>query len=197
MGLVGPQDKTEQSVLPGSDADEVGTVPTGPVGPDVTVDRIQPVGQYITCRPVGPDGMLSTNDSDQPTADCPVGRFITRNPLGSDRMFSMCDPDRPVADGPVGQSFILGPVGPRGCSPSMNWISQWLLAQWASRLQPARLGEQWENMSTSSIDMESEQNERPTNGSQMGRRDSDTRVPPNTEEDEDINDPWTDCMLNE
>ena len=45
--------------------------------------------------------------------------------------------------------------------------------------------------------MESEQNERPTNGSPTGRRGSDTRVPPNTEEDEDINDPWTDCMLNE
>ena len=92
FGLVGPQDKTEQSVLPGSDADEVGTVPTGPVGPDVTVDRIQqvaegPVGQYITCRPVGPDGMLSTNDSDQPTADGPVGRFITRSPVGSDNVF--------------------------------------------------------------------------------------------------------------
>ena len=52
-------------------------------------------------------------------------------------------------------------------------------------------------MSTSTIDMESEQNERPTNGSPMGRRGSDTRVPPNTEEDEDINDPWTDCVLNE
>ena len=47
------------------------------------------------------------------------------------------------------------------------------------------LGEQWENMSTSSIDMESEQNKRPTHGSVMGRRVSDTRVPP------------TDCLLNE
>ena len=45
LGLVGPQDKTEQSVLTSLDADEVGTVPTGPVGPDVTVDRIQPVGR--------------------------------------------------------------------------------------------------------------------------------------------------------
>ena len=100
-GLVGPQDKTEQSVLPGSDADEVGTVPAGP---DVTVDRIQPVaegpvGQYITHRPAGPDGMFSTGDSDQTTADGPVGQFITSGPVGSDRMLSTCDPDRPVADG--------------------------------------------------------------------------------------------------
>ena len=45
--------------------------------------------------------------------------------------------------------------------------------------------------------MESEQNERPTHGSVMGRRVSDNRVPPNTEADEDINYPWTDCLLNE
>ena len=37
-------------------------------------------------------------------------------------------------------------------------------------------------MSTNSIDMESEQNERPSYGSTMRRRVSDTSVPPNTEE---------------
>ena len=58
------------------------------------------------------------------------------------------------------------------------------------------LGEQWENMSTSSIDTASEQNKRPTHGNVMGRRVSDSRVPPNTEEDEDINYPWMDCLLN-
>ena len=88
------------------------------MGPDLIIDRIQPVaegpvGQYSTRRPVGTDGMFSTSDSDQPTADGPVGRFITPSPVGPDRIASTCDPDRPVADGPVGQSFILGPVGPR------------------------------------------------------------------------------------
>ena len=39
------------------------------------------------------------------------------------------------------------------------------------------------------MDLESEQNERPTYGSTMGRRVSDTRVPMNTEEDEDIDYP--------
>ena len=78
-------------------------------------DQVQPVaegpvGQYITHRPVGPDGIFSTCDSDQPMADGPVGRYITRSPVG---LLSTCDSDRPVADGPVGQSFILGPVGPR------------------------------------------------------------------------------------
>ena len=205
----------------------------------------------IPAGPVGPDGMFSTSDSDQPTADGPVGRFITRSPVGSDRMLSMCDPDRPVADGPVGQSSILGPVGPRrmfsqyepnqpvavgpvgqpfttGPMGTHEMVSNCKrmdriadspvgsteipdhdpVEQTESPIQtdfmkivtidePASfgdtppssdsgvhsLGEQWENMSTSSIDMESEQNERPTNGSPMGRRGSETRVPPNTEED--------------
>ena len=44
LGLVGPWDKTEQSVLPGSDTKDGGTDPAGPVGPDVSVDQIQPVG---------------------------------------------------------------------------------------------------------------------------------------------------------
>ena len=290
-GLVGPQNQTDQPVLPGSDADQVGTVPTGPVGPDVTVDRIQPVaegpvgqyitrrpvgpdvtvdriqpvaegpvGQYITRRPVGPDEMFSTSDSDQTTDDGPVGQFITRSPGGSDRMLFTGDADRPVADGPVGQSFILGPVGPRrmfslyklnqpvavgpvgqpfttGPMGTHERVSDCKrmdriadspvgsteildpVKQTESPIQtdfmkigtinePASLGdtppssdsgvhswgEQWENMSTSSIDMEPEQNERPTNGSAIGRRVSDNRVP---EKYEDINYPLTDCFLNE
>ena len=40
LGLVGPW----QSVLPGSDAKDEGTDPAGPVGPDISVDQIQPVG---------------------------------------------------------------------------------------------------------------------------------------------------------
>ena len=117
-GLVGSQNKTDQPVLTSSNEDQVGTVPTGPVGSDIIIDRIQPVaegpvGQFSTRRPVGTDGMFSTSDSDQPTADGPVGRFITQSPVGPDRITSACEPDRPVADGPVGQSLIVGPVGPR------------------------------------------------------------------------------------
>ena len=106
----------------------MGTIPAGPVGPDIIIDRIQPlaegpVGQYSTRRPVGTDRMFLTSHSDQPTVDGPVGRFITHRPVGPDRMLSACDPDRPVADGPVGQSFILGPVGPRGMF-SLNELNQ-------------------------------------------------------------------------
>ena len=90
LGLVGPQDKTEQSVLPGSDTKDVGTDPAGPVGPDVSVDQIQPV----------PEG--------------PVGQSFILGPVGPRRMFSQCKPNQPVAVGPVGQSFTPGPVGPCG-----------------------------------------------------------------------------------
>ena len=86
---------------------------------------------------MGPDGMFSTCDSDQPMADGPVGRFITRSPVvmlstcdsdqqwlmaqsfilgpvGPRRMFSQGKPNQPVAVGPVGQSFTPDPAGPCG-----------------------------------------------------------------------------------
>ena len=117
LGLVGPWDKTEQSVLPGSDAEDEGTDPPGPVGPDVSVDQVQPVaegpvGQYITRSPVGPDGMLSMCDPDQPMAEGPVGQYITRSPVGSGGMLSTCDSDQPVADG-RGPVVYTGPSGPK------------------------------------------------------------------------------------
>ena len=55
-------------------------------------------------------------------------------------------------------------------------------------------GEQWENMSISTADTEAEQNVTPRICSPTGRGGSDTRAPPNTEEDEIIICPWMDCM---
>ena len=43
--LVGPQNKTDQPVLPVSEADQEGTVPAGP---DLIIDRIQPVAQWAS-----------------------------------------------------------------------------------------------------------------------------------------------------
>ena len=320
-GLVGSQNKTDQPVLTGSNEDQVGTVPTGPVGSDIIIDRIQPVaegpvGRFSTRRTVGTDGMFSTSDSDQPTADGPVGRFITHSPLepdhgitsdsdqpttdgpvgrfithspvgpdhgitsdldqpttdgpvgrfithspvGPDSITSACDPDRPVTDDPVGQSFItVGPrrmfspyelnqtvtVGPED-QPAISGLvgthegepdckqtdqisespvgSTEILDRVKQTINPSRtdfaksgivndpassgdtppssdsgvhsLGEQWGNMSTSSIDMGSEQYNRPTPGNECIGRISNSHVPPNTEEDEDIDYPWTDCLLN-
>ena len=111
LGLVGPWDRTEQSVLAGLDAKEEGRDPVGPVGPDVSFDQIQPVaegpvGQYITRSPVGPDGMFSTCDSDQPMAEGPVGQYIARSPVGPEETFSTCDSIQP---GPVAYNRPCGP----------------------------------------------------------------------------------------
>ena len=101
-----------------------------------------------------------------------------------------------IADSPVGSTEIPDPAEETE-SPIQTDFTNLGDTPPSSDSGVHSLGEQWENMSTSTIDIESEQNERPTNGSPMGRRGSDTRVPPNTEEDEDINDLWTDCVLNE
>ena len=52
------------------------------------------------------------------------------------------------------------------------------------------LGEQWENMSTNSMDMESEQN-----GGDPGQLGSETSRPLNTEEAVRFDCAWTDCAL--
>ena len=57
-------------------------------------------------------------------------------------------------------------------------------------------GEQWENMSICTTDTETEQNGRPIICIPTGRRVCDTRVPPNTEEDQVGICPWMDCLLN-
>ena len=90
-GLVGPQNRTEQSVFLGLDADQVGHVPASPVDPDVMMYRNQsvtdsPVGQDKTRRPVGTEGILAVNDSDRPTAGGPVGQLFKLDLLGPSRM---------------------------------------------------------------------------------------------------------------
>ena len=123
----GRVNKTDQSVLSGSDTNDGGIDPAGPVGPDVAVDQSRPVaggpvGQFIARGPVGSDGIFSMCDSDQPVAVGPVGPSVMLGLVGPRRMLSQCKPDQPVADGPVGQSFTPGPVGPCGivskCKPN-------------------------------------------------------------------------------
>ena len=76
-GPRGPQNRTEQSVFLGLDADQVRHVPASPVDPEVMIYRNQsltdgPVGQDKTQK-VGTEGMHAVNDSDRPTAGGPVG----------------------------------------------------------------------------------------------------------------------------
>ena len=108
-----------------------------------------------------------------------------------------------IDDSPVGSTEILDPVSQTGRPIQTDLMKIGTINRPASLGDTPSssdsgvhsLGEQWENMSTSSIDMESEQNERPTHGSAIGWRVSDNRVPPNTEEDDDIDYPWTDRLL--
>ena len=141
-----------------------------------------PVGQSFILGPVGPRRMFSQYELNQP--------------VGTHEMVSNCKRMDRIADSPVGSTEIPDPAEETE-SPIQTDFTSLGDTPPSSDSGVHSLGEQWENMSTNTIDMESEQNERSTNGSPMGRRGSDTRVPPNTEEDEDINDPWTDCMLNE
>ena len=88
-----------QSVLSRSDTKDGGTDPAGPVGPDVSVDQIQPVaegpvGQYITRSPAGSDGMLGCTRPSAPKRDV--------IPVGPCWIVSKCKPNDPIADSPVG-----------------------------------------------------------------------------------------------
>ena len=100
-------------------------------------------------------------------------------------MVSNCKQMDRIADSPVGSTEIPDPAEETESPIQPDFTSLGDTTP-SSDSGVRSLGEQWENMSTSTIDMESEQNKRPTTGSPMGRRGSDTRVPPNTEEDEDI-----------
>ena len=236
-GLVGPQNRTEQSVFLGLDADQVGHVPASPVDPDVMMYRNQsvtdsPVGQDKTRRPVGTEGMLAVNDSDRLTAGGPVGRLFKLDLLDPSRMSSLDELNQPLAVGPVGQPFITGRLGnhvresdckltnqinsgPEGSTGILDPVNQTGRHIQTDRMKigtvngqaslgdtpPSSdsgvhsLGEQWENMSTNSIDMKSEQNERPSYGDTTRRCVSDNNIPPNTEERDTIDYPWTYCLL--
>ena len=148
--------------------------------------------------------MFSLDELNQPVAVGPVGQPFTPGPAGTHTRVSDCKRMDRIDDSPVGSTSILDPAKQTGSPIQTDFMKI------GTRNEPASLGdtppssdsgvhslgEQWENMSTNSMDMESEQNERPIYGNTMRRRVSDTRVPPNTEEDEDINYPWTDQLLN-
>ena len=121
---------------------------------------------------MGPCGIVSKCEPNDPIADSPVGSTETPDPGDETEKPIQIDFMKIVpTDGPA--SLVDTPPS------SDSGIHSW--------------GEQWENMSKA--DTEAEQNGRPKICSPTGRRVSDTRVPLNTEEDEVINCPWIDCSL--
>ena len=149
------------------------------------------MGQLLKLGPVGPRRMFSLDELNQPVAVGPVGQPFTPGPVGTHVRVSDCKRMDWIDDRPVGSTGILDPVNQTGSPIQTDFMKIGTINEPASLgdTPPSSdsgvhsLGEQWENMSINSMDMESEQNERPTYGSTMRRRVSDTRVPPNTEED--------------
>ena len=147
--------------------------------------------------------MFSLDEVNQPVAVGPVGHPFTPGPVGTHARVSKVKRLDQRDDSPVGSTGILGPVNQTGSHIRTDFAKISTINGPASSggTPPSSdsgvhsLGEQWENMSTNSIDMESEQNERPTYGSTMSRRVSDTSVPPDTEEGEDLDYPWADRLL--
>ena len=116
---------------------------------------VGPVGQLFTPGPVGPCGMVSNREPHDPIADSPVGDE-TERPIQIDFMKIV------QTDGPA--SLVDTP--PSSDSDIHSW------------------GEQWENMSISTADTETEQNGRPRICSPTGRFVIDTREQPKTENGE-------------
>ena len=157
-----------------------------------------PVGRLFSLDPMGPSGMLSLDEWNQPPAVGPVGKPSITGPLGNQGSESDCRrtiqlrsesesstgvPDPGIQTGSDVQTDRMnigtanGQAGSSDTPPSSN-----------SGVHS--LGEQWENMSTNSMDMESEQN-----GGDPGQLGSETSRPLNTEEGVRFDCPWTDCVL--
>ena len=162
------------------------------------------IGQSFILGPVGPRRMFSLYELNQPVAVGPADQPFTTGPVGTHERAPDCIRTDRIADSPVGSTEILDRVKQTEIPIQTDFMKSGTINEPASLgdTSPSSdsgvhsLGEQWENMSTSSMDMESEQNKRPTHGNVMGRCVCDSHVPLNTEEDEDINYPWTDCLLN-
>ena len=164
--------------------------------PDRTVAD-GPVDRLLKLGPVGPKRIFSLDEPNQPVAVGPVGQAFTPGPVGTHVSVADCKRMDRIDDSPVGSTEILDPVNQTGRPIQTDLMKIGTINRPASLgdTPPSSdsgvhsLGEQWENMSTNSMDLESEQNGRPTYGSTMRRRVSDIRVPPYTEEDEDVDYP--------
>ena len=140
----------------------------------------QPVNVGPEDQPVT-SGSVGTHEGEP---DCKRTDQISESPVGSTEILDRAKQTESPSRTDIAKSGIVNEPASSGDTPP------------SSDSGVHSLGEQWENMSTSSIDMGSEQYNRPTTENVSGRRVSDSRVPPNTEEDEDIDYPWTDCLLN-
>ena len=162
-----------------------------------------PVGRLFKLGPVGPSRMSSLDELNQPVAVGPVGQPFTTGPGGNHVRESDYKRMNRIDDSPEGSTGILDPVNQTGRPIQTDRMKIGTVTEPASvgDSPPSSdsgvhsWGEQWENMSTNSMDGASEQYEKSTYESSMKWRVSDTRAPPNTEEEEDFDYPWADRLL--
>ena len=168
--------------------------------------------------------MHAVNDSDRPTAGGPVGRLFNLDPLGPSRMSSLDELNQPLAVDPVGQPFITGPLGnhvsesdcrrtiriksgPEGSAGVPDPV-----IQTGSDIQTDRLNIGTVNGPAGSGDTPPSSDSgvhslctvqirwiwnrnRTRDQGDTRRRVSETSRPPNTEEGDRFDCPWTDCVL--
>ena len=114
MGQASPGDETDQSVLFGSETEDIRPDPVGPVGPYITFDQVQPV------------------------ADGPVGPYITLSPVGSDGKHSRVIPISLWLMAQWARCLHSAWLAQEGHYHIIDLISLWLMAQWACRLHSAQ-----------------------------------------------------------
>ena len=147
--------------------------------------------------------MSSLDELNQPLTVGPVGQPFITGPLGSRVRESDCRQTNRMDGGPGGSAGVPDPVNQTGSDIQTGRLKICTVSGPASSEDTSpssdsgvhSLGEQWENMSTNSMDMESEQNEGLSYGSDTRRRVSDTSIPPNTAEGDRSDCAWTDCVL--
>ena len=162
-----------------------------------------PVGRLFNLDPLGPSRMSSLDELNQPLAVGPVGQPFITGPLGNDVSESDCRRTIWIKSGPESSTGVPDPVIQTGSDVQTDRLNIGTVNGPAGSgdTPPSSdsgvhsLGEQWENMSTNWMDMESEQNERPSYGGDTRWRVSETSRPPNAGEGDRFDCPWTDCAL--
>ena len=129
-----------------------------------------PRGRLFNLDPLGPSGMSSSDEWNQPPAVSPVGKPFISGPLGNHVSESDCRRTIRIKSGPESSTGVPDPVIQTGSDIQTDRVNIGTANGPAGSgdTSPSSdsgvhsLGEQWENTSTNSMDMESEQNEKPS-----------------------------------
>ena len=162
-----------------------------------------PVGRVFNLDPLGPSGMSSSDEWNQPPAVGPVGKPFITGPLGYHVSESGCRRTIQIRSESESSTGVRDPVIQTGSDVQADRVNIGTANGPADSgdTPPSSdsgvhsLGEQWENMSTNSMDLESEQTENPSYGGDTRQLVSGTGGPPNVGEGNRVNSPWTDCVV--